>query len=337
MSEILISGTNKACNTKKQSVEKNQIIQMCGYEDDRYVVYDIEETTRGFNYKLINLRTKDLRQTDLIIPLSEKFGIGYYYDDVNPCYMETSKVNALLEEAKKIAEEEIKENRRIKEENERLSLIGKQKLESIVPQNVKSVIVAELNKDNSETMTDFLDYKTVRRVILGFSFNAKDIFSEMRKYAANFPETAHLVVENKNYEHREKFTGGAGYYLGKSKYDGWIIRKFKFYRDRESLIDHLSLVASKEENICINTCNSVKKDITGVFSGDYTIVNYSERATAVFGDTIQVKEQLKKLGGRFNPNLTHKGEKRKGWIFSNSKMGEICKLLKIECSEIQNN
>jgi len=337
MSEILISGAKKACNTKQQVVEKKQVIQMYGYEDDIYVVYDIQETERGFNYLLINLRTKEFTQTDLIRPISEKFGIGYYYDNRNPVFKETSKVNALIEEAKKIAEEKIKEQQRNKERNAKLTIIGKQRLESVVPQNVKSVIVAELHEDDSEPMTDFFDYSVVRKIILGFSLHTKDLFSELRKYAANFSETAHLAVENKNYEHREKFTGGAGYYLGKSKYDGWIIRKFKFYRDRESLIDHLSLVASKEENICINTCNSVKKDITGVFSGDYTIVNYSERATAVFGDTIQVKEQLKKLGGRFNPNLTHKGEKRKGWIFSNSKMGEICKLLKIECSEIQNN
>jgi len=33
------------------------------------------------------------------------------------------------------------------------------------------------------------------------------------------------------------------------------------------------------------------------------IINYSEKAVAVIGDTKETKEQLKSMGGRFNPNL----------------------------------
>jgi hypothetical protein len=39
-------------------------------------------------------------------------------------------------------------------------------------------------------MTDYYGYRTKRTVILGFSSHTKDLFSEMRKYAANFEETA---------------------------------------------------------------------------------------------------------------------------------------------------
>ena len=35
----------------------------------------------------------------------------------------------------------------------------------------------------------------------------------------------------------------------------------------------------------------------------------------MFGNTKPIKENLKKLGGRFNGNLTHNGEKIPGWIF----------------------
>jgi hypothetical protein len=62
-------------------------------------------------------------------------------------------------------------------------------------------------------------------VILGFSTHTKDLFSEMRKCAANFEGTIHLTVENEKYEHREKYTGGEGYYLGESKFFGWIVRR----------------------------------------------------------------------------------------------------------------
>jgi hypothetical protein len=65
---------------------------MNGYEDDRYVVYDITGTQRGLFYGLINLRTKTFGQCDLIRPLSQKFGIGYYFDDENPQFMDAFEV-----------------------------------------------------------------------------------------------------------------------------------------------------------------------------------------------------------------------------------------------------
>lgn len=53
------------------------------------------------------------------------------------------------------------------------------------------------------------------------------------------------------------------------------------------------------------------------------LVQYSEKALAIFGDTKVVKDSLKALGGKFNPALTHNGEKKCGWIFSNAKRKEL--------------
>ena len=57
------------------------------------------------------------------------------------------------------------------------------------------------------------------------------------------------------------------------------------------------------------------------------IVDYSEKAIAVFGDTKAIKEQLKELGGRFNPSLNYNGEKRAGWIFSKKQTDKVRELL----------
>lgn len=57
------------------------------------------------------------------------------------------------------------------------------------------------------------------------------------------------------------------------------------------------------------------------------IVDYSEKAIAVFGDTKAIKEQLKELGGRFNPSLNYNGEKRAGWIFSKKQVDKVRELL----------
>lgn len=54
-------------------------------------------------------------------------------------------------------------------------------------------------------------------------------------------------------------------------------------------------------------------------SGDFSIVDYSEKAIAIIGDTKAVKDQLKKLGGKFNPRLSCGA----GWIFSKKKEAEI--------------
>lgn len=55
----------------------------------------------------------------------------------------------------------------------------------------------------------------------------------------------------------------------------------------------------------------------------YTIVNYSEKAIALTGDTKIIKDQLKNLGGRYNAHLTCGA----GWIFSKSKEVALRKFL----------
>ena len=47
------------------------------------------------------------------------------------------------------------------------------------------------------------------------------------------------------------------------------------------------------------------------------IINYSNRAIVVTGDTKPVKDRLKSIGGRFNPRLTHPQTKETliGWVF----------------------
>ena len=59
------------------------------------------------------------------------------------------------------------------------------------------------------------------------------------------------------------------------------------------------------------------------------IVDYSEKALAVFGNTKAVKDRLKSLGGRFNPFLKREGEKMAGWIFKKESRGDLLELLKL--------
>jgi hypothetical protein len=136
-------------------------------------VYGIVSSQRGLSYELINLRTKQFGYCDLIRPLSQKFGIGYYFDDENPQFMDAFEVVVLQSEAEQAAKQERQER------DEQLKATGRERLEAIVPADVKAVIVAELHEDESNGMTDYYGYRTQRTVILGFSTHTGDLFPEM--------------------------------------------------------------------------------------------------------------------------------------------------------------
>ena len=61
----------------------------------------------------------------------------------------------------------------------------------------------------------------------------------------------------------------------------------------------------------------------GSVSASFTVVDYSEKAIAVTGDTRAISDQLKALGGRFNPRLSCGA----GWVFSKRKEQEVRAIL----------
>ena len=328
MSNVFLLGAGVSYDTSQQVVKVGQVIQMNGHDYNRYVVYEIVNHKNNVFYKLINLRTHKFARCEFIRPLSQKFGIGYYFDDVNPEFLCDFEVATLRSAAERLEREEQEEAQKKAERNEQLRAIGRERLEKLIPADAKAVIIAECRRNESDSMTDYFGYGTEKTVILGFSPHTKDLFSEMRKYAANFEGTAYLAEKNEDYEHREKYTGGAGYYLGKSKYCGWVIEKDKCFSGREQMIEQYSLIAANDANICVKV-QSIKTALPEV-TGEFIIVDYSEKAVAVFGNTKSVKDKLKVLGGRFNPNLTHQDEKQAGWIFSKSKEKELRNLLTIK-------
>ncbi len=58
------------------------------------------------------------------------------------------------------------------------------------------------------------------------------------------------------------------------------------------------------------------------------VVNYSEKAVALIGDTFSVKDEIKKLGGTFNKSLSIENTKVSGWIFPSNKKQELESFIK---------
>ena len=148
-------------------------------------------------------------------------------------------------------EAEEAEKRRI--ENERFSAIGRERFEAAIRKHGKpaALILAVEHEDVSELQADYLDFRTVRTIVLAFSKHTRNLFSEMRKAALNaeLPEIRKLSHAPATWEHRENYTGGHGFYLAESKYCGWSIEKIPLYNDEQ--LKRFFCNAGKNGGFCV--------------------------------------------------------------------------------------
>ncbi len=166
-----------------------------------------------------------------IRPHSKVFGIGTYYDDSKA--PEIISPEELAEIVRKCDEEEARQRAiQAAEQAERQAATERGKAiwanaEKQLGFKPAAVIVAELRQDTSDCMSDYYGSRSIKCVILAFSKHNRCIFSEMRKAAAKsaIPDIRALASAPENWEHRENYSGGGGYYLGEYRHGGWQIRK----------------------------------------------------------------------------------------------------------------
>lgn len=144
----LFAGTTT--DTEVKAVAENQIIQMEGYSYDRYVVHQITHDKYGYHYHLINLRTLDIQQSEIIKPLSQKFGIGMYYDENNIEFISEKEVIELYAKAKAKEDTEQKKEKQENERRKAVREIGRKWLNENLPEDAKAIIVARLKADESD-------------------------------------------------------------------------------------------------------------------------------------------------------------------------------------------
>ena len=136
MNKVHLLGANRSYDRDEQTVSVNQVVMLEGYSYDSYVMYEVTRNKWRITYHLINLRTYEFHTSDLIRPLSEKFGIGMYYDDANPKFLDLLETAALLTKAReKKAEKE-------RQRNEHTAKIGAERLRLLIPSNAKAVILS---------------------------------------------------------------------------------------------------------------------------------------------------------------------------------------------------
>lgn len=93
-------------------------------------------------------------------------------------------------------------------------------------------------------------------------------------------------------------------------------------QDCEDFPDGLDCMESLSREEWQDVMDALNESESGP-QGHFQIVDYSEKAVALIGDTKQISGELKRIGGRFNPRLTC----GPGWIFPTKKRAELEALL----------
>lgn len=95
------------------------------------------------------------------------------------------------------------------------------KLEALRPPNAQALIVAEEHIDDSDIMTDYHNYKTGRRVAIGWRTGSREDFRQLRQAAANFEPTADYGPGCDRYTVKSIWTEDKesnGFYIHKGQY-----------------------------------------------------------------------------------------------------------------------
>jgi hypothetical protein len=297
-----------------------------GQRDGNAIIYAINSTDWGINYLTIDIDTLELSTVSHIRDYKEKFGIGTYYIEGDKFKGSIDDLNNFVIDAKQKEAQEIEraKSSRILEDQLRKAKIEEGKKLVSIPKDAKCVIVADMYQDNSDSQTDYFNTSVSFFVVLAFSSNERNNMQELKKACLNYEETEKFANDSK-FEHNDGHSYLPNYYVGSRDWYGWKVNKNKYTINlsTEAGRELVYIAAAEGRYFVPNVAEPEKKSIESLKIGSIEIVDYSEKAIAVIGDTKPIKDQLKELGGRFNFRLSCGA----GWIFQKSKQTEIEKLI----------
>ncbi len=231
--QVFELGANGLQAKKEYDLSYGQIIFLNGYgqnehDHKRMAVYSVEysEFYDAPEYKTVNLDDFTLRtvQAHEVEPAIDMTGaIGLYFKQGDMATKE--EIDAALPKAHEKLRVENEQRAQAKQEAEQAKAWSDAWFKANTPKWAKAVIIAEHEVNESDAMSDYFGSRTDKRLLLAFSSTDRNNFAEFRQAAKNAAETAELADLGKDCEHRENYTGGHGYYLGKHRYSGWNISK----------------------------------------------------------------------------------------------------------------
>lgn len=249
-------------------------------------------------------------------PISEKFGIGFYYDLDAPRATE-EEISQAIERANQYLKEEEEEKTREEEESKRAR------------EEVIKKYGAIFDQPSGKYMTDAV-------------LVAKHIWQDLsnafpgQKFSVRKTDYSTIHIEWKDGPTQEEVKQIAGKHERICSRDRWNddlwdyndtaftsvfggVDYILYYRETAPENREISLYTKPEPK------QNKTTDTETIGAKGIQIIDYSDKAIAVVGDTRAIKDTLKTLGGRFNAHLTCGA----GWIFSKSKEDAIKATLNI--------
>lgn len=249
-------------------------------------------------------------------PISEKFGIGFYYDLDAPRATE-EEISQAIERANQYLKEEEEEKTREEEESKRAR------------EEVIKKYGAIFDQPSGKYMTDAVLVAKHIRQDLSNAFPGQ-------KFSVRKTDYSTIHIEWKDGPTQEEVKQIAGKHERICSRDRWNddlwdyndtaftsvfggVDYILYYRETAPENREISLYTKPEPK------QNKTTDTETIGAKGIQIIDYSDKAIAVVGDTRAIKDTLKTLGGRFNAHLTCGA----GWIFSKSKEDAIKATLNI--------
>ena len=247
-------------------------------------------------------------------PISEKFGIGFYYDLDAPRATDEEIAQA-IERANKFIKEREEEKNRAEEE-------CKQAREEVIKK-----YGAIFDQPSGKYMTDAVLVAKHIRQDLASAFPGQ-------KFSVRKLDYSTINIEWKDGPTREEVEQITGKHERICSRDRWNDdlcehndTAFTSVFGGVDYIFYYRETAPENREICLYTKPEPKQrePAKAIKTEGIQLINYSEKAIAIIGDTRAIKDTLKTLGGRFNARLTCGA----GWIFSKAKESTLRNALSI--------
>lgn len=249
-------------------------------------------------------------------PISEKFGIGFYYD-LDAQRATDAEISQAIERANNFIKEREEEKNRAEKEREQAR------------EEVLKKYGAIYDQPSGKYMTDAVLVAKHIRQDLANNFPGQ-------KFSVRKTDYSTIWVEWKDGPTREEVEQIAGKHQRNCTRDRWNDDLWD-YNDTAFTsvfggVDYLFFnreTAPENREISLYTKPEPKQNKTNkpdtIDAKGVQIIDYSEKAIAIVGDTRAIKDTLKTLGGRFNSHLSCGA----GWIFSKAKEATLREALNI--------
>ena len=310
------NGMKRLC--KRPELPKGTIIYSFGYG-----MLKEKWSTTGNGNEIVKLSTNDeesyfsrpiQKLDEYARPISEKFGIGFYYD-LNATRATDEEIAQAIERANNFIKEREEEKKRAEEESERAR------------EEVLKKYGAIYDRPSGKYHTDAVLVAKHIRQDLASAFPGQ-------KFSVRKTDYSCISIEWKDGPTQEEVEEIAGKHERNCTRDKWNDDLWDYTDSAFTAVfggvDYLHYyrnTAPENREISLYTKPEPKKSepAKATKAEGIQLIDYSEKAIAIVGDTRAIKDTLKTLGGRFNAHLTCGA----GWIFSKSKEDSLRAALNI--------